>query len=28
LTFFHAPQSFDEAEAMAFVTEAAGTRVA
>jgi beta-N-acetylhexosaminidase len=28
LTFFHAPQPFDEAEAMAFVTEAAGTRVA
>jgi beta-N-acetylhexosaminidase len=28
LTFFRAPQPFDEAEAMALVTEAAGTRVA
>jgi beta-N-acetylhexosaminidase len=28
LSFFHKPQPFDEAEAMALVTEAAGTRVA
>jgi beta-N-acetylhexosaminidase len=28
LTFFCAPQPFDEAEAMALVTDAAGTRVA
>jgi beta-N-acetylhexosaminidase len=28
LGFFHAPQPFDQAEAMALVTEAAGTRVA